>query len=73
MAGTVTETQLSDVPMEFSAELFFANGVSATFYNSFLTENQQWANVAGTVASEALQWLVVDDYGSVRKPKFRQV
>jgi predicted dehydrogenase len=36
-----------DVPMEFSAELFFDNGVSASFYNSFLTENQQWAIIAG--------------------------
>ncbi len=37
-----------DVPMEFSAELFFDGGVSATFYNSFLTENQQWAIIAGS-------------------------
>lgn len=35
------------VPTELSAELFFANGVSATFYNSFLTENQQWLHVSG--------------------------
>lgn len=38
----------SDVPLEFSAELFFANGVSASMYNSFITENQQWVKVAGT-------------------------
>ena len=38
----------SPVPMEFSAELFFENGVSASFYNSFLTQHQQWANVSGT-------------------------
>ncbi len=37
-----------DVPMEFSAELFFDGGVSATFYNSFLTENQQWGVIAGS-------------------------
>jgi predicted dehydrogenase len=36
------------VPMEFSGELLFANGVSASFYNSFLTQHQQWANVSGT-------------------------
>lgn len=36
------------VPMEFSAELFFDNGVSASFYNSFVTQHQQWANVSGT-------------------------
>jgi len=36
------------VPLEFSAELFFQNGVSASFYCSFQTENQQWANISGT-------------------------
>ena len=36
------------VPAEFSGELRFADGVSAVFYCSFLTENQQWANVSGT-------------------------
>lgn len=38
----------NSVPMEFSGELFFDNGVSASFYNSFVTEHQQWANVSGT-------------------------
>ena len=36
------------VPTEFSAELIFDRGVSATFYSSFLTENQQWVRIAGT-------------------------
>lgn len=36
------------VPSELSAELCFANGASATFYNSFLTGNQQWLHVSGT-------------------------
>lgn len=36
------------VPMEFSGELFFADGVSASFYCSFLNENQQWVNLSGT-------------------------
>ncbi|MBI1345821.1 gfo/Idh/MocA family oxidoreductase [bacterium] len=36
------------VPTEFSAELFFANNVSASFYCSFQTENQQWASISGT-------------------------
>ena len=35
------------VPTDFSAELFFADGVSASFYCSFLTEIQQWANLGG--------------------------
>lgn len=36
------------VPTEFSGELFYPNGVSASFYCSFLTQHQQWANVSGT-------------------------
>jgi predicted dehydrogenase len=36
------------VPLEISGELLFENGVSATFFNSFLAENQQWASVSGT-------------------------
>ena len=35
------------VPTELSAELFFDNGISATFYNSFLTNHQQWLHVSG--------------------------
>jgi predicted dehydrogenase len=35
-------------PIEFSGELFFKSGVSASFYCSFITENQEWANVSGT-------------------------
>lgn len=36
------------VPGEFSAELIFPGGVSASFYNSFLTENQQWVHLSGS-------------------------
>ncbi len=36
------------VPSEFSAELFFPEGVSAGVYCSFAAETQQWANVGGT-------------------------
>jgi len=36
------------VPTEFSAELFFRNGVTSSFYCSFLTETEQWAMVSGT-------------------------
>jgi predicted dehydrogenase len=35
------------VPIEMSGELVFRDGVSASFYCSFRTENQQWANVSG--------------------------
>ena len=36
------------VPIEMSGALVFRGGVSASFYCSFRTENQQWANVSGT-------------------------
>ncbi len=36
------------IPTEFSAELLYPDGVSASFYCSFLTEHQQWANISGT-------------------------
>ncbi len=35
------------VPAEFSAELRFADGISAAFYCSFLTSNQQTATLSG--------------------------
>jgi len=38
----------SAVPTAFSAELLFEDGVSAGFYCSFVTENQQWVNVSGS-------------------------
>lgn len=36
------------VPAEFSGELLFDGGVSAGFYCSFITGNEQWANISGT-------------------------
>jgi predicted dehydrogenase len=42
------ETDQNSVPLEFSGELVFNSGVSASFYCSFITENQQWANISGT-------------------------
>lgn len=35
------------VPGEFSAELRFDDFVTASFYNSFVTENQQWLHISG--------------------------
>ena len=52
------------VPTEFAAELFFANGVSASFYCSFSTEIQQWANLAGTRGSIHVPDFVLPRYGA---------
>jgi predicted dehydrogenase len=48
VSGRILEANSEGVPLQFSAELFFPGGVSASFYNSFQTENQQWANLSGT-------------------------
>lgn len=54
MQGTTSQ---GTVPGEFSAELRFANGVSAVFYNSFRTAHQQWLHVSGSEG-----YLQVDDF-----------
>ena len=52
------------VPTEFSGEMFYASGVSASFYCSFQTANQQWANLCGTEGNIHLDDFVVPCYGS---------
>ena len=52
------------VPLEFQGELHFANGVSATFYNSFRTNHQQWAHVSGTKGYLTLTDFVLPYYGN---------
>ena len=64
------------VPTEFSAELFFADGVSAGMFCSFLAEIQQWANVSGTKGAIHVPDFVLPRYGGevgfeVFNPVFR--
>jgi predicted dehydrogenase len=54
----------SPVPIEFSGELFFSGGVTASFYCSFRTENHQWANVSGSAGYVQLSDFVLPFYGS---------
>ncbi len=42
------KTSPKPVPGELSAELLFPGGVSASFYCSFVTENQQWIHASGS-------------------------
>jgi len=44
--------------------LLFADGVSASFYCSFRTENQQWAHVSGTRGSLMVRDFVVPFFGN---------
>ena len=48
LAGHARDDSPDQVPTQFSGELFFDNGVSASFYNSFETEHQQWVNISGS-------------------------
>jgi predicted dehydrogenase len=43
--------------VEFSAELFFPGGVTASFFNSFRTQHQQWAHISGDKG-----WLHIPDF-----------
>ena len=52
------------VPLEFSGEMFWENGVSAGFYCSFVTANQQWANISGTAGYLRLPDFVVPFFSS---------
>ena len=52
------------VPTEFSAELFFPMGVSASFYCAFNSENQEWAHLSGTNGSVSLADFVLPFYGA---------
>jgi predicted dehydrogenase len=52
------------VPMEFSGELFFPGGASASFFCSYRTGNQQWAHVSGTHGYLHVPDFVVPFYGN---------
>jgi predicted dehydrogenase len=52
------------VPTDFSAELFYDDGVSASFYCSFLAEIQQWANLGGTKGFLYVPDFVLPRYGA---------
>lgn len=48
LSSIQSEGSAEPTPTEFSGELFFSNGVTSSFYCSFVTEHQQWAHVSGT-------------------------
>lgn len=52
------------VPMEFQGEMHFANGVSATFFNSFRTHHQQLTHVSGSRGYLAVNDFVLPYYGN---------
>jgi predicted dehydrogenase len=52
------------VPMEVASELQFADGVSASMYNSFVTDHQQWAHISGTKGNLSLRDFVLPYAGT---------
>lgn len=64
------------VPTEFSGELLYPDGVSASFYCSFITEIQQWAGISGDLGSLRIDDFVLPFHGSesafeASRPVFR--
>ena len=75
LASHGSDSSPQPVPAEFSGELFFKNGVSAGFYNSFRTDHQQWANISGTAGNLHVQDFVLPYFGNeqtfdVHHPEF---
>jgi len=60
------------VPLEFSGELWFEDGVSASFYCSFLTENQEWVNLSGTKGNIQINDFVLPFFGGEAGFELRQ-
>jgi predicted dehydrogenase len=52
------------VPIEFCGEMFYPDGVTSSFYCSFRTQNQQWAEVSGSLGAVRLSDFVLPFYGS---------
>jgi len=46
-SGRILSQSENGVPTEFSGEMIFEGNVSAAFYCSFITENQEWAHLNG--------------------------
>jgi predicted dehydrogenase len=66
------------VPLEFSGELFFPGGVTSSFYCSFLSGHQQWANLSGPQGYVHLADFVLPYFGSeaafeINKAHFRVI
>lgn len=51
------------VPIQFSAEMRFADGVTASLYCSFETEHQQWFHISGTRGNIRIDDFVLPFHG----------
>lgn len=64
LSGAKRPDSPHEVPMEFQGELHFESGVSATFYNSFRGNHQQWINISGTKGYLEVKDFVLPYYGN---------
>lgn len=62
--GTAEPSSDDCVPLEFQGEMHFADGTSASFYNSFRTNHQQWTHISGDRGYLELNDFVLPFYGN---------
>ncbi len=65
-------TDGSGPPSEFTGELFFPDGASASIYCSFLNQHQQWVHVSGTDGSVLVEDFVLPCFGNQLSIRQRQ-
>jgi predicted dehydrogenase len=63
VTGQLIAANAADVPFEFSGELFFPGGATASYFSSFRTELQQWAHISGTRGFVTVPDFVLPVYG----------
>lgn len=64
VTGRIISRTDGGVPTEFSGELIFPSGPTASFYCSFLTEHQQWGHISGTKGNVDLRDFVLPYFGN---------
>lgn len=64
LSYTHAEGSENPTPTEFSAELFFKDGVSANFYCAFVAQHQQWVRFSGTKGYMAVEDFVLPRFGN---------
>ena len=64
LSATESKSGETPVPVEFSGELFFDDGLSSDFYCSFITGLQQWVNISGPLGSVRISDFVMPFFGN---------
>ncbi|HKQ39127.1 MAG TPA: Gfo/Idh/MocA family oxidoreductase, partial [Verrucomicrobiae bacterium] len=64
LTETVGRNSPAPVATEFSGELLFEDGVSSSFYCSFLSANEQWAQITGDAGCVHMSDFVLPFFGN---------